>query len=363
MSEFRPASIFLEPAGIGPPMLMLCKSLSRTDDAEKPMTRESSPKGKLLGLLNGGREAGLDELSSLLGVTRRHVRRLLTELEEGGRSIQERWEGGVKRFSLAPEDRSVPAGQIDLTERELQALTVAASAAQATLRPTPFDNQLQEAVRELLRASGMIFSFEPGWQPEIWHFDASVSSNVDPEVFWAVAQAANECETLAVDYYSASTGQFSSGRRIDPLVIAEQGGSWLLAAYCHERQEVLDFSIPAIEAAEPTGEYFTRPEGFDQETYFEDRFHALRGEEGHEIALKVDPEKAEYFRRKTYHPSQRIEDREEGGVTVTFETSSLDDVAAFVRSWGPGVKVVSPEGLAHRIAAEAREVAESYREG
>jgi predicted DNA-binding transcriptional regulator YafY len=327
------------------------------------MTRESSPKEKLLGLLNEGREATLDELSSLLGITRRHVRRLLNEVEEEGRSIQERWEGGMKRFSLAPEDRSVPAGQIDLTERELQALTVAASAAQATLRPTPFGNQLQEAVRKLLRASGMIFSFEPSWQPEIWHFDASVSSNVDPEVFWAVAKAANKCETLAVDYYSASTGKFSSGRRIDPLVIAEQGGSWLLAAYCHENQEVLDFSIPAIEAAEPTGEYFSRPEDFDPEVYFEERFHALRGEGEREVTLAVEEEKAEYFRRKTYHPSQVVEDREKGGITVTFETSSLDDVAAFVRSWGPGVKVVSPEELAERIAAEARQVAKSYRGG
>jgi len=326
------------------------------------MTRESGPKEKLLDLLNEGREAQLDELSSLLGVTRRHVRRLLNELEEEGQALQERWEGGTKRFSLAPEDRTVPAGQIDLKERELQALTVAASAAQATLRPTPFGNQLQEAVQKLLQASGMIFSFEPSWQPEIWHFDASVSSNVDPEVFWAVARAANECETLAVDYYSASTGQFSSGRHIDPLVIAEQGGSWLLAAYCHEKQEVLDFSIPAIEAAEPTGEYFTHPEGFGPEAYFEDRFHALRGEGKREVTLAVEDDKAEYFRRKTYHPSQVVEDRAEGGVTVTFETSSLDDVAAFVRSWGPGVKVLSPDELAERIAAEARQVAESYRE-
>jgi predicted DNA-binding transcriptional regulator YafY len=181
-------------------------------------------------------------------------------------------------------------------------------------------------------------------------------------VFWAVVRAANECETLEVDYYSASTGQHSSGRAIDPLVIAEQGESWLVSAYCHRKQEVLDFSLPGIRAAEPTGEYFTRPEGFDSEAHFEERFHALRGEGGHEVILEVEEEKAEYFRRKTYHPSQRVAEREEnGGITVTFETSSLDDVAAFIRSWGPGVRVLAPEALAERIAAEARQVAEAYR--
>ena len=330
------------------------------------MPRNPSPKDKLITLLNAGREVTLDELSSRLGVTRRHVRRLLRELEEEGRQIQERWEEGTKRFSLAPQDRSVPVGRVDLKERELQALTVAASAAQATLRPIPFDNQLQEAVQKLLRAAGMTLSFEPEWQPEVWHFDASASSNVDAEVFWAVVRAANECETLEVDYYSASTNRLSEGRAIDPLVIAEQGESWLVSAYCHRKQEVLDFSLPGIRAAEPTGEYFTRPDGFDSDAHFEERFHALRGEGGHDVLLEVEEDKAEYFRRKTYHPSQRIEERIEervdGGITVAFETSSLDDMAAFIRSWGPGVRVLAPEKLADRIAAEARQVAEAYRE-
>ncbi|WP_103027177.1 helix-turn-helix transcriptional regulator [Salinibacter altiplanensis] len=325
------------------------------------MNRDVGPKEQLTRLLNEGREATLDELSGHLGVTRRHVRRLLKGLEEQGRPVQERWEDGTKRFSLAPEARSIPAGRVDLKESELQALTVAALAAQATLRPTPFDNQLQEAVQKLLQAGGMTLSFEPEWQPEVWHFDASVSGNVDAEVFWTVVKAANECETLAVDYYAASTGQRSSGRAIDPMVIAEQAGSWLVAAYCHESQEVLDFSLPGIRAAEPTGEYFTRPEGFDSEGHFEDRFYALRGDGSHEVVLRVEEEKAAYFRRKTYHPSQQVEDREEGGITVTFETSSLDDVAAFIRSWGPGVRVLAPDKLAERIAAEAREVAEAYR--
>ncbi|WP_263835166.1 helix-turn-helix transcriptional regulator [Salinibacter sp.] len=322
---------------------------------------DASPKKQLSRFLNAGREATLDELSSHLGVTRRHVRRLLRELEEEGRPIQERWEEGTKRFSLAPEARSIPAGRVDLKESELQALTVAASAAQATLHPTPFDNQLREAVRKLLQAAGTTFSFEPEWQPEIWHFDTGASSNVNPEVFWAVVRAANRLETLSVDYHSASTGRLSERRSIDPLVIAEQAGSWLVAAYCHESQEVLDFSLPGIRAAEPTGEYFARPEGFDSEGHFEDRFYALRGEGHHEVVLKVEEEKAAYFRRKTYHPSQQVEDREEGGITVTFETSSLDDVAAFIRSWGPGVRVLAPDKLAERIAAEARQVADAYR--
>jgi predicted DNA-binding transcriptional regulator YafY len=320
----------------------------------------SSPKERLMALLNAGRELTLDALSRHLDVSRRHVRRLLKSLREDGREVQERWEEGQKRFSLAPEDRSVPVQHVELRERELQALTVAASAAQATLHPTPFDDHLGTAVRKLLETAGVVLSFEPDWQPEVWHFDDSVASNVDAEVFWGVVRAANACETVAIDYYSASSGRRSTGRRVNPLVIAEQGGSWLVAAYCHQKQQVLDFSLPAIETAEPTGEYFTRPDSFDRESYFGDRFHALRGTRTREVQLHVAADKAEYFQRKTYHPSQEITDQEDGAIRATFHVSSLDDMAAFVRSWGPGVRVLRPDELAERIQADAKAMLEAY---
>jgi hypothetical protein len=67
---------------------------------------------------------------------------------------------------------------------------------------------------------------------------------------------------------------------IDPLVIAGQEGSWFVAAYCHESLEVLEFSLPGIQA----GEHFTRPKGFDSTAYFEDRFHVLRGEDARRLS-------------------------------------------------------------------------------
>jgi len=313
-------------------------------------------------LLNQGREMTLDEMASHLDVSRRQVRRLLDELDEEGGGIQHRWEDGKKHFSLDPQARALQSRPIEFTERELQALTVAASAAQATLNPTPFDDDLEDAVQKLLATVGPTYSFELEFQEKMWHFDASVEGNIEPDIFWTVVQSANSHETLAIDYYSASSDHHSSGRKIDPLVIAEQAGSWLVAAYCHDRQRVLDFSLPAIGAAEPTGEHFVRPKKFDRRSHFEDRFSALKGEETREVRLRVDESKAEYFQRKTYHPSQSPEQLENGDLEVTFEVSNLDDIAAFVRSWGPHVRVLRPESLAERIEAELAETLQDYRE-
>jgi predicted DNA-binding transcriptional regulator YafY len=111
----------------------------------------------------------------------------------------------------------------------------------------------------------------------------------------------------------------------------------------------------------PTGKFFTRPNGFDAEDHFSGRFHALKGDEHHRVELEINANKAPYFKRKEYHNSQTIvEERDDGTLRVAFDVASLDDIAAFIRSWGPGVRVVSPPGLADRIAQEAREMAEAY---
>jgi predicted DNA-binding transcriptional regulator YafY len=326
--------------------------MSRTRSSDAPIDR-------LRRLLNQGRTVTLDNTSDQLGISRRHLRRLLRRLEDEGLRINERWEDGVKRFSLDPASRTV-GGPVDLEEDELYALIVSAFAARSVLGPTPLDDGLASAVDTLLAAAGPVYSFEPGWQEEVWHFDEGATSPIDPDRFETIVRAANRCERLEIRYFSASS-QRETRRRIEPLVIAEQGGSWLLTAYCHEAEDLRDFSLPGIRSAEPDGTYFQRPADFDPDEHFSGRFRALKGGGSHRVVVEVASDKAPYFRRKTYHPTQEIdEEAGDGRIEVAFEVSSLNDIAAFIRSWGPGVRVVHPPRLAERLEREAKEVAESY---
>jgi len=209
---------------------------------------------------------------------------------------------------------------------------------------------------------GSVYSFDPDFQSRLWHFDEGRSSPIDPDIFETLVRAANRCERIEMDYFAASSRTRTTDWRVDPLLLGEQGGSWLLVARCGTTSQIRDFSLPGIRRAEPTGEYFRRPEDFDPASHFEDRFHALRGDGNHHVVLGVEADKAPYFRRKTYHPSQNIRDTEDGEqIIVEFTVSSLDDIAAFIRSWGPGVWVRKPDDLADRIAEEARAVAEQYQ--
>ena len=121
-----------------------------------------APIDRLRRLLNQGRTVTLGKTSDQLNISRRHLRRH----EDEGLRINERWEDGVKRFSLDPASRTV-GGPVDLEEDELYALIISAFAARSVLGTMPLGDGLASAVDTLLAAARPVYSFEPGWQEEV----------------------------------------------------------------------------------------------------------------------------------------------------------------------------------------------------
>jgi predicted DNA-binding transcriptional regulator YafY len=316
-------------------------------------------------LLTAGRELTLDELKNQLGVSRRHVRRLIKQLREEGIDVKERHEGRLKRFYLAAEDQAPPSASVPLTESQLLALSVAAEAAQSMLHGTPLADPLDEAVEKIVGASaGRVVTFEPERTPANWHFTPTGESRIDPDIFGTLTRAVRACEMLTIDYHAASSGRTSRGRRVNPYLIARIGSTWLLTAYCHESQRVLEFSIAAIESARGAGSYFQRPADFHPDLHYRDRFGAMNGDEVHVVRLHVDADKAAHFHNKTYHPTQQIERTlPDGSLLVSYEVAGLEEIAAFVRSWGPGVTALAPEVLRRRVQSDLRTALARYENG
>lgn len=325
----------------------------------------------LLRLLRRGERLTQAEAKGRLGLeSKRHVRRLIAKLREEGIEVQETRRGRKKEYFLAPADQGPEGLPVDLTNRQMLALVVAAEAARSALGPTPLSEPLAEAAGELIgRAAPHVLTFEPEAERSRWHFGEAPSAELDPKVFETLNRAAGEQRSVRVDYYTASTGRFWEGRKIDPLVLATPAGSWLCVAYCHEREALRDFSLVGIKdivLCDPEAEaaYFTPPEDFDPELYFRDRFGALDGDAVYTVRLLVEPGRAPYFRRKRYHPTQQIEEapaeRADGRMVVSYEVAGLEGVAPWVRSWGPGVKVLAPAKLAKRIVQDAKATRKRY---
>lgn len=110
------------------------------------------------------------------------------------------------------------------------------------------------------------------------------------------------------------------------------------------------------------GEHALHPADFDLADYARDRFGALEGAV-EEIRLLVEAKAVAAFRRKSYNPTQQIEEeRADGRAVVSFEAGGLDAVKAWVLSWGPKVRVLAPASLAEQVAEAHRAAVSRYVE-
>ena len=327
---------------------------------------------RLLSLLREGHALTQAEITDRLPIeSKRQARRLVKKLKRVGVPIEEVRRGRKKEYRVPPGEWDAEV-RLDLTEREALALLLAAGAAESGLGPAPLKEALSGATRSLVEGlPSTVDTFEPSSLMEQVHFGEAASVDVAPEVFIALIEALSNRRSIEIDYYSASSDTLHEGRRIDPWGLAMRGDAWLCVAHDHRSGERRDFNLTRIREVSPhwpesNGGDYRIPEGFDLELYFIDRFESLDAETVYEVRLLLEEEVVPYFESKSYHRTQQIhrEDpalgEEDGRAVASFEVAGLEEIAAFVRSWGASVKVLGPPELAERIAEEARAVADRY---
>ena len=326
---------------------------------------------KLRRLLDQDARPTKAEAAAALGRTPRQVTRLVDTLRQSGVPVRDEpdpADGRRKRFFLDVEHQRRGLHLDALDEAQILALVVAAEAAHTALRGTPLHDALGTAFEALLDAAGQaadgdgVFSFDPEAETGHWHFGGHAQLP-EPAVFTALRRAASQGRRVRIDYTDAK-GAHSPGRMVSPLGFGRVRGGWVLVAYCHKREALREFALPAIAHVAVLTSSVDRPEGFSLRRYFARRFGALEGGELVEVRLHVAPERAVYFRRRRYHPSQALAEADDGGLVVTYRVpggDALDEVRAFVASWGPSVVVEHPPELAARLADDARLTAAAYR--
>ncbi len=310
------------------------------------------------------------EIGHALGVTPRQAARVVETLRQAGVPVRQEPDPAERRrqrYFLDAEHQRRGLHLDALDETEILALVVAAEAAHTALRGTPLHDALGTAFEALLDAAGQagdgdgVFSFDPEAEPGHWHF----GGHAQPPalgVFTTLRRAASEGRRVRIDYTRAD-GTPTHGREVSPLGFGRVRGGWVLAAWCHLRGALREFSLPAVAHVAGLSADVHRPDGFSLRRYFARRFGALEGGELVEVRLRVAPDRAVYFRRRRYHPSQHLADQPDGSLVATYSVpggDALDEVRAFVASWGPHVVVEHPPELADRLAADARRTAAAY---
>lgn len=327
------------------------------------------PQEHLRRLFDAGHLLSLPQMQQALGIGERQVRRLLHQLRKDGLPIQESRKGRQKLFALSAERQQANLPDLYFDQAELRALAVAAKASHAMLIGTHHAAALSRAFGKLLeRARPVTYIFDLEEPLQEWHFEENSPDTISCDCFQLLETAMDERRSVRIEYQKGGDLSVSHSRKINPYFFAKRGRAWLVVAYCHQRQDLRNFSVMNIKKAElcnPDTEdsFFDFPPDLRPEEYFSGALGTMNSGKCYELRLLVEPEKALYFRQRTYHQTQLTEEeRADGRLVVSFELEGFEEMRSFCQGWGAGITVLAPPELRKRLWKEALIIEERYRE-
>lgn len=119
--------------------------------------------------------------------------------------------------------------------------------------------------------------------------------------------------------------------------------------------EMRHYRVDDIEVAEVLAESFDLDPGFNIRDHARLGFGSfVNRDEVCEVIWRFRPHAADHARRFVFHPTQTLEDAEDGGLIVRFKASGLLEMCWHLYTWGDAVEVVAPEALRQMIENHRR---------
>lgn len=322
---------------------------------------------KLRVLFDDGSEHTYSDLTNKLSIDERQLRRLINTLRKDGIPVEEKRVDRKKVFYIPANHQRTELTDLNLSQNELKALTISVKASGAILAGTPHFQPLKSVFEKLLdKVDPVAYIFEVEEQFKEWYFEEGTYDQINLDYFRLIEQAMQEKQSVRIDYTKGGTGQKSFNRKVDPYFITKRGRSWMFIAYCHERKDKRNFSFMGLDnvrLCDPKMEkaYFEIPQTFDPKDYFRKAFNAINNGDPFVLRILIEPDKAGYFHKRSYHPSQKIEkEQDDQRLIVSYELEGFEEMRSFCQGWGTGITVLDPPELVKRLREEATELANRY---
>ena len=113
------------------------------------------------------------------------------------------------------------------------------------------------------------------------------------------------------------------------------------------RENFLHYRLQGISDIRPTGEYFTREQGFTLAHHARRCFGTFL-EEPFDVVWRFSPRAADDAAEYVFHPDQQVERDAEGGLIVRFRAGGALEMAWHLLTWGDAVEVIEPPDLWER---------------
>ncbi len=302
----------------------------------------------------------IHELSKLVKVTTRTIRRDLQALQEAGFAVyDEGEENETKRWRLdAQPFRAVQDG---LSVTDVAALYLSRSIVQS-LPGWPLADELDRAFGKIERALNPRVLEFLATLPQVVSAKSGARASASEQlvdITRRLFEATRDRHVLVMQYFSAQSNRAKS-YRIEPYRLALAHGGVYVVAWVPQYGEFRTFAVDRVEKLSVTEETFRRTRELPA-----DLFGASMGVfSGEPEAVEVEFESrlAPFVRGRVWHDSQRIEDLPGGRLRVRLDVSNDWALRSWLLGFGAGVRVISPRSLADAIADEHRRAINPSRE-
>ena len=265
------------------------------------------------------------------------------------------YDGQRYGYYYTQEISSFPTLQI--TEGELFALLVAEKALQQ-YRGTTFERPLLSAFKKMAASLPDTISLNlADWEQTI-SFRTSAEPILNLKIFDVLAKATAQRKQITLTYLKPGRSE-AEQRLVDPYHLANINGEWFLFAYDYLRKDMRTFVPARIQAAEPTGKSFPRPQGFSLEKTLRDSFGVHSGQGVFEVAIRFSAGAAPYIREKRWHPSQELRELKKGELELRLRLSSLGEIERWILGWSGNAVPLRPAELVASVQRAAENILRS----
>lgn len=176
-------------------------------------------------------------------------------------------------------------------------------------------------------------------------------SSMDQAVFETLVNAVNDKKTVRLRYCSPYGDCETREHVVCPWGVYFRAHAWYLWSWSCEKDHPMTLRIGRISSivAYGTPPYVEAPHDQDVESYASSAWYGCAGEEIHDVAIEVKPPLARVVGETVWHPSQKIEERDNGSILLTATVPNLGDVARWVMASSPYARVIQPLELINQI--------------
>lgn len=295
------------------------------------------------------------ELAKRLEVSERTIHRDMEALGMAGVPVTaERGTGGG--WSLLEGYRTNLTG---LNTAEIQALLLARPA--RLLSDLGLQQAADAALLKLLAALPAVSRSNAEYARQRLHIDGAGWHEAKEAVPYLlpIQEAIWQERKLRLTYQRGDGTQVE--RLADPLGLVAKGGVWYLIALVEG--DLRSYRVSRVQGAQMTDEPFTRPEGFDLATYWQQSTADFKARlPRYPATLRADPALVEAMRHADrYARVEHVGEPEgDGWVTLAMLFEEEHTACEYVLRFGPQVQVVEPASLRALVIQAAEGIVSLY---